>query len=105
MQYKTMLADPPWRHRYVPTQGAAPYSTLSTRQLIAMGPQIQDIAATNAHLYLWTTHVHLPDALGVTEAWGFRYIQPLFWFKIKMGLGFYYRNFIEILLFGVTRNL
>ena len=105
MKYKTILADPPWTFRHRSTRGAVSYPTLSVQQLTDMGPQIRNLAATNAHLYLWTTHVHLPDALEAIGAWGFRYIQPLFWFKVKMGLGFYYRNFIEILLFAVRGRL
>jgi N6-adenosine-specific RNA methylase IME4 len=105
MKYKTIYADPPWTFRHRTTRGAVPYSTLSVQQLKDMGPQIQDLAATDAHLYMWVTHVHLPDALKIITAWGFRYIQPLFWFKVKMGLGFYYRNFIELLLFSVRGRL
>ena len=105
MPYKTILADPPWTFRYVPTQGGAPYPTMSTQQLKAMGPQVQKLAAASAHLYVWTTHVHLPDALLVIRDWGFRYIQPLFWFKVRMGLGFYYRNYVELLLFAVRGRL
>ena len=105
MKYKTILADPPWTFRHRSTRGAVSYPTLSVQQLTEMGPQIQDLAATNAHLYIWTTHVHLPDALKAIEAWGFRYTQPLVWFKVKMGLGFYYRSFIEILLFAVRGRL
>ena len=105
MKYKTILADPPWAFRYRPPQGAVPYSTLSVQQLIAMGPQIQKLAATNAHLYLWSTDVHLPEALKIIPAWGFRYILIIPWFKGRMGLGFYFRHHTESLLFAVRGRL
>lgn len=105
MKYKTIMADPPWRFRVRPSQGAVPYPTLSTQQLVAMGPQVQSLAHTNSHLYLWSTHSHLPDALAIIEAWGFRYIQVITWFKQRMGLGFYFRHFTEPLLFSVRGNL
>lgn len=105
MIYKTIMTDPPWTFRYRPTHGGVHYPTLSTRQLIAMGPQIKKLAAPNCHLYLWSTCVHLPDALSVIEAWGFKYIQTLTWFKKRMGLGFYYRHYTEPLLFSVRGQL
>lgn len=105
MKYKTLVADPPWTFKYRPTQGAVPYPTLSTPQLIAMGPQIQDLAATDSHLYLWSTHSHLADALGVIGAWGFRFIQAIPWDKERMGLGHYFRNRTELLLFAVRGHL
>ena len=63
MQYKTIYADPPWTFRCRPSQGTVPYPTLSTKQLIAMGPQIQNLAAPDAHLYMWSTHSHFPEAV------------------------------------------
>lgn len=105
MQYKTIMADPPWTFRRRPTEGAVPYPTLSTQQLIAMGPQIQALAAPNCHLYMWSTHSHLADALTVIGAWGFRYIQFITWHKFRMGLGHYYRHVTEPLLFAVRGHL
>lgn len=105
MNYTTIMADPPWTFRHRSTRGGVPYPTLSVQQLRGMGPQIHKLAATNAHLYLWTTHVHLPDALQVMDARGYRYIQPIQWFKEAMGLGYYFRNYTELLLFAVRGNL
>lgn len=105
MKYKTILADPPWTFRCRPSEGGVPYPTLSTKQLIAMGPQIQNFAAPKAHLYLWSTDSHVGEAFQVIEAWGFRYIQIITWFKDRMGLGFHFRHFTEPLLFAVRGNL
>lgn len=101
MQYETIMVDPPWRFRYRPPRGAVSYPTLSVQQLIDMGSQVQRLTAPNAHLYMWSTDVHLPDALLVIQAWGFRYIQIITWFKVRMGLGFYFRHSTEPLLYAV----
>jgi N6-adenosine-specific RNA methylase IME4 len=69
---------------------------------------VEGIAAETAHLYLWTPNALLPEALGVMEAWGFSYKSNLIWHKIRKdggsdgrGVGFYFRNVTEIILFGV----
>lgn len=105
MKYKTILADPPWTFRHRSSRGAVTYPTLSVQQLIDMAPQVEKLANPNCHLYLWCTHVHLPDAFEIIEAWGFRYIQVITWFKPPMGLGFYFRQFTEPLLFCVRGRL
>jgi N6-adenosine-specific RNA methylase IME4 len=50
----------------------------------------------------------LPDGLRVMEAWGFQYKSNLIWHKIRKdggsdgrGVGFYFRNVTEVILFGV----
>ena len=59
------------------------------------------LAARAAHLHLWTTTAHLPDAFAVIEAWGFQYRSILVWCKPHMGLGNYWRQATEFLLLGV----
>src|SRR5208283_1279017 len=68
---------------------------------------IEQIADTTAHLYLWAPNALLPSALQVMEAWGFNYKSNLNWHKIRKdgtsdgrGVGFYFRNVTEVLLFG-----
>jgi N6-adenosine-specific RNA methylase IME4 len=73
-----------------------------------MGLPVAEIAADTAHLYLWVPNALLPDGLAVMTAWGFQYKSNLIWHKIRKdggsdgrGVGFYFRNVTEILLFGV----
>ena len=68
---------------------------------------VSDVAAKNAHLYLWVPNALLPDGLKVLSAWGFDYKSNIVWHKIRKdggsdgrGVGFYFRNVTEILLFG-----
>jgi N6-adenosine-specific RNA methylase IME4 len=73
---------------------------------------VSDIAADNAHLYLWVPNALLPEGLRVMEAWGFRYVSNIVWAKRRKdggpdgrGVGFYFRNVTEILLFGVRGSM
>src|SRR5690606_24231163 len=73
---------------------------------------VQDISAKNSHLYLWVPNALLPDGLRVMQAWGFRYVSTIVWAKRRKaggpdgrGVGFYFRNVTELLLFGVRGSL
>lgn len=68
---------------------------------------VNDIAKPTAHLYLWVPNALLPDGLAVMKAWGFTYKSNLVWHKVRKdggsdgrGVGFYFRNVTEIILFG-----
>jgi N6-adenosine-specific RNA methylase IME4 len=73
---------------------------------------VRDVAATDAHLYLWVPNALLPEGLRVMEAWGFRYISNVIWAKRRKdggpdgrGVGFYFRNVTEPILFGVRGSM
>ena len=114
--FKTILADPPWRFTNR-TGKVAPehrrldrYSTLDLEQICAL--PVKQIAAKTSHLYLWVPNALLPDGLRVLEAWGFRYVSNIVWAKRRKdggpdgrGVGFYFRNVTEILLFGVRGSM
>jgi len=111
-KYRTILVDPPWRFQNR-TGKIAPehkrlnrYNTLSMEEI--MGLPVEEIAAEKAHLYLWVPNALLPDGLRVMEAWGFQYKGNIIWEKVRKdglpdgrGVGFYFRNVTEILLFGI----
>lgn len=111
-RFGTILADPPWRFTNR-TGKMAPehrrlsrYGTLSVEEIAAL-PAAQ-IAAPVAHLYLWCPNALLPWGLQVMAAWGFAYKSNIVWHKIRKdggsdgrGVGFYFRNVTELLLFGV----
>jgi N6-adenosine-specific RNA methylase IME4 len=111
-RFATILADPPWR--FVNRTGKmapehkrlARYSTLSTAAICAL--PVGEVTTSTAHLYLWTPNALLPEALEVMRAWGFEYKSNIVWHKIRKdggsdgrGVGFYFRNVTELLLFGV----
>lgn len=111
-KFSTILADPPWRFLNR-TGKIAPehkrlnrYSTLSTTEICAL--PVSNLAKTTAHLYLWVPNALLPEGLEVMRSWGFNYKGNIVWHKIRKdggsdgrGVGFYFRNVTEILLFGV----
>ena len=111
-KFGTILADPPWQFenrsgKVSPEhKRLTRYETMATEEICSM--PISDMADDPAHLYLWVPNALLPDGLKVMEAWGFRYISNLVWHKVRKdggsdgrGVGFYFRNVTELLLFGV----
>ena len=93
--FATILVDPPW-----PLQsGEKHYRTMSLAWITAL--PVGQLAARDAHLWLWTTNALLPKAYEVAEAWGFTVRSPLTWVKFRLGLGGRYqlRNATEQLLF------
>src|SRR4051812_30638853 len=99
-RYRTIVADPPWAYeqsRIVTTsrtpetrpEANAQYGTLTAPEIAAL--PIGDLAADDAHLYLWTTNPILPHAFQVIDAWGFTYRTTLTWRKLgTLGMGFYF---------------
>lgn len=114
--FSTVLADPPWRFANR-TGKVAPehrrldrYSTMTLDAIKAL--EVSPILAANAHLYLWVPNALLPDGLAVMGAWGFRYVSNIIWAKRRKdggpdgrGVGFYFRNVTEMLLFGVRGSM
>ena len=110
-KFKTVLADPPWQFQNR-TGKVAPehkrlsrYGTLTLDDIKAL--PVAEAAADTAHLYLWVPNALLPDGLAVMQAWGFQYKSNIIWQKIRKdggpdgrGVGFYFRNVTEVLLFG-----
>jgi N6-adenosine-specific RNA methylase IME4 len=74
---------------------------MKTSGIIALADFVKGLCADGAHLYLWVTNNRIPEGLDVLSAWGFRYISILTWVKNVAGLGQYFRNNTEHLLFGV----
>ena len=109
--FATLLADPPWQ--FVNRTGkVAPehrrlsrYGTLSLAEIMAL--PVAQIVRPTAHLYLWVPNALLPEGLAVMAAWGFAYKSNIVWHKLRRdggsdgrGVGFYFRNVTELLLFG-----
>jgi N6-adenosine-specific RNA methylase IME4 len=111
-RFATVLADPPWRFQNR-TGKMAPehrrlsrYGTMDLDQIKAL--PVADVTAATAHLYLWVPNALLPEGIAVLNAWGFAYKSNLVWHKIRKdggsdgrGVGFYFRNVTELILFGV----
>jgi len=111
-RFGTILADPPWQFQNRTGKVAPEHKRLSryptmTLEDICRLP-VEQIAAEPAHLYLWVPNALLPEGLEVMRRWGFRYVSNIVWHKVRKdggsdgrGVGFYFRNVTELLLFGV----
>jgi N6-adenosine-specific RNA methylase IME4 len=111
-RFSTILADPPWQFQNR-TGKMAPehkrlsrYSTMQLEDIMAL--PVTRLTEETAHLYLWVPNALLPEGLRVLEAWGFQYKSNIVWHKIRKdggpdgrGVGFYFRNVTELVLFGV----
>lgn len=114
--YKTILADPPWRFTNR-TGKVAPehkrlnrYDTLSLEEIKEIPVSL--VAGESSHLYLWVPNALLPEGLEVMKAWGFQYKSNLIWHKVRKdggpdgrGVGFYFRNTTEVILFGIRGRM
>lgn len=105
-KFSTFVADPPWDYGNKSTRGstAKHYGTMTIEELCALDV-VPKHSAERAHLYLWTTAGHLPEAFKVMEAWGFTYKTYLVWVKPQMGMGNYFRVSTELVLFGVRGDM
>jgi len=114
--YSTILADPPWQFQNR-TGKVAPehkrllrYPTMELKEIMEL--PVSKLAAAKSHLYLWVPNALLQEGLKVMEAWGFTYKSNLVWYKIRKdggpdgrGVGFYFRNVTELILFGVRGSM
>jgi N6-adenosine-specific RNA methylase IME4 len=111
-RFSTLLADPPWQFQNR-TGKVAPehkrlsrYGTMTLDEIKSL--PVTSITSNTAHLYLWVPNALLPEGLAVMQAWGFQYKSNIVWHKIRKdggsdgrGVGFYFRNVTEMILFGV----
>ncbi len=111
-KYKTIYADPPWQFSNR-TGKMAPenkklnrYATMKLEDIKQL--PVEEVAEEKSHLYLWVPNALLPEGLEVMKAWGFEYKTNIIWEKVRKdgmpdgrGVGFYFRNVTEILLFGI----
>lgn len=115
-RFSTILADPPWRFTNR-TGKMAPehrrlsrYATMTNEEIMEL--PVAQIARPSAHLYLWVPNALIHEGLEVMRRWGFIYKTNLVWYKIRKdggpdgrGVGFYFRNVTELVLFGIRGSM
>lgn len=114
--FSTILADPPWRFenrtgKMAPEhQRLLRYPTMTLEEILEL--PVGRFAAANSHLYLWVPNALIAEGLDVMKRWGFTYKTNLVWYKIRKdhgpdgrGVGFYFRNVTELVLFGIRGNM
>ena len=111
-KFQTVLADPPWRFTNRTGKMAPEHRRLSRYRTMELpeikGLPVAGVVQEPAHLYLWVPNALLPEGLEVMRAWGFQYKSNIVWHKVRKdggsdgrGVGFYFRNVTELVLFGV----
>ena len=115
-QFGTILADPPWRFANR-TGKMAPehrrlsrYPTMKLQDIMEL--PVAQLAASESHLYLWVPNALILEGLEVMKRWGFTYKTNLVWYKTRKdggpdgrGVGFYFRNVTELVLFGIRGSI
>ena len=115
-RFSTVMADPPWQFQNR-TGKVAPehkrlcrYPTLPLASICEI--PVAQCVNDRAHLYLWVPNAMLVEGLQVLNAWGFEYKANIVWHKIRKdggpdgrGVGFYFRNTTELILFGVRGHM
>jgi N6-adenosine-specific RNA methylase IME4 len=111
-RFTTLLADPPWQFNNRTGKMAPEHRRLSRYRTMKLEEIMElpvcQLAASTCHLYLWCPNALLPEGLAVMKAWGFSYKSNIVWHKVRKdggsdgrGVGFYFRNVTELLLFGI----
>lgn len=115
-EFGTILADPPWQFSNR-TGKMAPehkrllrYPTMTLQEIMEL--PVAQLAAPKSHLYLWVPNALVAEGLEVLKRWGFTYKTHIVWYKIRKdggpdgrGVGFYFRNVTELLLFGTRGSM
>jgi N6-adenosine-specific RNA methylase IME4 len=111
-----ILADPPWQFSNRTGKVAPEHRRLSRYETLNLADikeiPVSTAAADASHLYLWVPNALLAEGLAVMEAWGFQYKSNIVWHKVRKdggpdgrGVGFYFRNTTELILFGIRGKL
>jgi len=101
-KFKTVLVDPPWQYETNVIGRTTPlYATQQVDEMINIAKYADD----NCHLYLWSTNAFIPKACLLLHSWGFEYKTLITWVKPSIGIGSYFRNSTEHLLFAVKGSL
>lgn len=81
-KYDVIVIDPPWQMEKIardvaPDQAGFDYPTMTEDELTVL-----DIpSADDCHVFVWTTHKHLPMAMRLLGKWGMDYICTFVWHK------------------------
>ena len=113
-QFRCIVADPPWKLDTGPDvfggtgergHDHLAYEQMSIEDIKAL--PIEEKAAADSHLYLWTTNRYLEASYSVARAWGFQPSVMLVWAKPihGVGLGDAFRLTTEFILYARRGSL
>jgi ParB/RepB/Spo0J family partition protein len=103
-KYRTIVIDPPWPVQKIlrdvrPRQVTMDYPTMEVAEIARL--PVPDVAMRDGcHIYLWTTHKYLPEALDLFTEWGVKYQCLMTWVKPTGMTPFTWMYSTEHVLFG-----
>jgi N6-adenosine-specific RNA methylase IME4 len=111
-KFHTIVLDPPWLFMNSTGKVAPEHKRLFRYETMTMEEikdlPIPELSADKCHLYLWVPNALIQEGLEIMKHWGFKYKTNLIWYKVRKdggpdrrGVGFYFRNVTEMVLFGV----
>ena len=103
-RYRTLIVDPPWSYDAPFLDRAEPDYTTMSHEDIGRLP-VPGWAEDSCHLYLWCTNAFIDQAIGIARQWGFEHKTVLTWVKNRFGLGAFFRNSTEHVVFAVRGGL
>jgi N6-adenosine-specific RNA methylase IME4 len=109
-KYQIIYADPPYKYiRTGQNSAEREYKTMDLESIKQI--PVKDITDLNCHLYLWVTNNHIDQGIELIKAWGFTYKTLITWIKrtvhgkIGLGMGYYFRNSTEHMMFAVKGKM
>ena len=102
-RFRTLVLDPPWEEDNISEAAGHDYALMSLDEIRAI--PVAAWADESCHLYLWVTNNTVLLAAGLLESWGFAYKTIHTWTKPHLGLGRYFRNTTEHVIFAVRGEL
>ena len=104
-KYDILYIDPPWKYGNKNTGGklksgsANKYNVMEIADIEKL--PICKLSKDNSVMFMWTTNNFMREAFYLLDKWGFDYKTSIYWNKDIFGMGFWFRNQIEICLFGI----
>ncbi len=105
-KFRTIVIDPPWEYKVNIFGRTTPtYKLMSDEELVQFKEKIDEwVAEDTCHLYMWTTNAFIWKSIDLGKQWGFEYKTCITWCKDKIGMGSYFRNSTEHLLFFIKKG-
>lgn len=83
--FDVIVVDPPWPMEKIerderPNQSSFDYPTMTVGDIEDM-TMVRDFAASDCHVFLWTTQKFLPDSFQILDRWTASYVFTMVWHK------------------------
>ena len=106
-KFRTIIMDVPWHFEWMSEtiQAKQGYDTMTLEEIEDINPQKWADDETFCHLYFWTPNNFMSQACRLVELWGFEHKTILTWKKPKIGMGSYFRNQTEHVIFATRGKI